>query len=242
MAQALAGRDVRVFETPALLAAAAAGEFLRSARDAIASRGRFSAALSGGSTPRAAYEEIASAGSGLDWGKIDVFWSDERCVPLDDRESNFRMAKEALLTRVPVPPENVHPWETYRPPAEAADAYENRLGLRFGTPIPAFDWIFLGLGEDGHTASLFPGTAGLAETRRPVAANYVPKLDAWRLTLTLPALNAARECVFLAEGAGKAEVVWKALAGEGDLPASRVRARKVVWMLDRAAAAESPKH
>lgn len=236
MAQALAGRDVRIFETPALLAAAAAGEFLRSARDAIATRSRFSVALSGGSTPKATYEEIAGSGAGLEWGKIDVFWSDERCVPLDDRESNFRMAKEALLSRVPIPPGNVHPWETYRPPAEAADAYENRLGLQFGAPLPAFDWIFLGLGEDGHTASLFPGTAGLAETRRPVAAHYVRKLEAWRLTLTLPALNAARECVFLVEGAGKAEAVRKALAGEGDPPASRVRARKVVWMLDRAAA------
>jgi 6-phosphogluconolactonase len=232
----VADRDVRVFETPARLAAAAAAEFLRAARDAIASRGRFSAALSGGATPRTAYEEIANAGGGLDWAKVDFFWVDERYVPLDDRESNFRMAKESLLTRIPIPPESVHPWETYRPPAEAAAAYENRLGLLFGTPVPEFDWIFLGLGADGHTASLFPGTLALQETRRPVAANFVPKLDAWRLTMTFPALNAARQCVFLVEGAAKAGAVLRVLAGEGDLPASRVRARKVLWMLDRIAA------
>ncbi len=236
MEKAVADREVRVFDTPALLAAAAAADFLRAAGEAIAGRGRFSAALSGGSTPKAAYEEIAGAGGGLDWTKVDIFWADERCVSLDDSESNFRMAKECLLTRVPILPENVHPWETYRPAAEAADAYENRLGLRFGAAIPEFDWVFLGLGADGHTASLFPGSLALRETRRPVAANFVPGLNAWRLTMTFPVLDAARQCVFLAEGAAKADAVKKALAGEGDLPASRVRARKVTWMLDRDAA------
>ncbi|MGH9442294.1 MAG: 6-phosphogluconolactonase [Thermoanaerobaculia bacterium] len=240
MEKTVGGREVRVFDTPALLAAAAASEFLRAAREAIAGRGRFSTALSGGSTPRAAYEEIAGAGADLEWPKVAFFWSDERCVPLDDEASNFRAAKDSLLTRIPIPPENVHPWETYRPPAEAADAYENRLGLYFGIAIPEFDWVFLGLGADGHTASLFPGTQALTESRRAVAANFVTKLDAWRLTLTLPALNASRTCVFLVQGKDKADAVREILTGKGDLPAARVSARRTIWMLDRAAAPPRP--
>jgi 6-phosphogluconolactonase len=234
--KAVAGRELRVFDTPALLAAAAASEFVRASSEAIARAGRFSVVLSGGSTPRAAYEEIANSSDRVDWERVHVFWADERYLPLDDSESNFRMAKESLLTRLSIPAENVHPWETYRPVAEAADAYENRLGLFFGAPLPSFDWIILGAGADGHTASLFPGTAALSESRRPVAANFVPKLDAWRLTLTFPALNAARECVVLAQGSAKAEVVGKVLAEGSDLPAARVSAQKTIWMLDRAAA------
>jgi 6-phosphogluconolactonase len=149
------------------------------------------------------------------------------------------MAKKTLLTRTWIPPENVHPWETYRKAGEAADAYENRLALFFGAPTPRFDWVFLGVGADGHTASLFPGTAALSETQRPVAANFVPTLDSWRLTLTFPALDAARECVFLAQGSEKAEIVRRAFAPESDLPASRVGAGKTIWMVDRAAATAS---
>ena len=236
MEKAVGSGDLRVFETPALLASAAASDFIRASGEAIARTGRFCAALSGGSTPKAAYEEIANAGDRLDWEKIHLFWVDERYVPLDDSESNFRMARETLLTRVPIPPENVHPWETYRPVAEAAAAYENRLGLFFATPLPLFDWIVLGVGADGHTASLFPDTVALSESRRPVAANFVPKLDAWRLTLTFPALDASRECVFLAQGHSKAEVVREILAEGADVPAARVRARKTIWMLDGDAA------
>jgi len=234
--EAVGDREVRVFDSASLLAAAAASDFVRAAQEAIDRRGRFSVALSGGSTPGPTYEEIANRADLVNWGKTHVFWADERYVALDDRQSNFRMAKEALLTRVPVPPENVHPWETYRSAAEAADAYENRLGLFFEAPLPEFDWIFLGLGADGHTASLFPETAALSEDRRPVAANFVPKLDAWRLTLTFPVLNSAERCVFLVQGSEKAQVVGKILGGGSDLPAARVHPRETIWMLDRAAA------
>jgi 6-phosphogluconolactonase len=237
--KALGRRELRVFETPARLAEAAASEFLRASTEAIARSGRFTVALSGGSTPKAAYEQIANASDRFDWGRVHVFWSDERYVSLDDRESNFRMAKEALLTRTWIPPENVHPWETYRKAGEAADAYENRLALFFGEATPRFDWIFLGVGADGHTASLFPGTAALTETKRPVAANFVKDLDSWRLTLTFPTLDAARECVFLAQGSEKAEIVARVFAQDGDLPAARVSAGRTIWMVDRAAASAS---
>ncbi len=240
MEKAVGKRELRVFDSPALLAAAAASEFLRAADEAIARAGRVAGAHSGGSTPKAAYEEIANASDRIDWDKVHVFWSDERYVSLDDQESNFRMAKDALLTRSWIPPENVHPWETYRRAGEAADAYENRLALFFGSPVPLFDWIFLGVGTDGHTASLFPDTPALSESKRPVAANFVPKLDSWRLTLTFPALDAARECVFLAQGEEKAAIVREILSESGDLPAARVAAQKTIWMVDRAAAPSRP--
>jgi 6-phosphogluconolactonase len=234
--KALEDRRTLVFDTPGELASGVAEEFLRFGKEALAGAGRFSVALSGGTTPRAAYEEIASRGGEFDWTRTHFFWSDERCVPLDTSQSNFRMAKEFLLTRIPVPPENVLPWETYRPVAEAVDAYENRLGIHFGTPLPAFDWVFLGVGADGHTASLFPESPALDEARRPVAASYVPKVEGWRLTLTFPALNAAKRCVVLAQGSEKAGIVHRVLEGRADLPAGRVRARETIWMMDREAA------
>ena len=236
MEKALGAPELRIFDDSAKLAEAASAEFIRASAEAIALSGSFTVALSGGSTPRAAYEQIAGAADQIDWGRVQVFWSDERYVSLDDRESNFRMARDTLLTRTSIPAANVHPWETFRPVAEAAAAYENRLALLFGSPMPRFDLILLGVGSDGHTASLFPGTAALSETARPVAANFVPHLDSWRLTFTFPALDAARRRLFLAEGSEKAEIVRRVLADGSDLPASRVRPEQTIWMVDRAAA------
>jgi len=144
------------------------------------------------------------------------------------------MARETLLSRVPIPPENVHRWMAELPPSEAAGLYESELVSIAGNP-PALDFVFLGLGEDGHTASLFPGTEALSVAGRPCAANFVPALGEWRLTLTLPALNSAREVVFLVEGKAKQEIVRKIEAG-GDYPAAGVRAATTLWFMDRAAA------
>lgn len=225
-----------VFEGPAELAAAAAAAFLRAGREAIAARGRFLAALSGGETPRAAHAAIAARAGELDWTRVHLFWGDERCVAPDDPRSNYRMAGETLLSRVPIPEENVHRWKAEREPGEAASLYEEDLASVAGAP-PALDLIFLGVGPDGHTASLFPGSTALSITDRSCAANFVPSLGEWRLTLTYPALDAAREALFLLEGKEKREIVGKIEAG-GDYPASRVKAARTVWFMDKAAAGE----
>jgi 6-phosphogluconolactonase len=225
-----------VFADPASLARGAAEEFLVRGREAIASRGRFLAALAGGSTPRAAHAEIARRRDEIDWATVHLFWGDERCVPPGDPQSNYRMARETLLSRVPLSEANVHRWPTELPPADAAARYEEVLTSIAGAP-PILDLVFLGLGADGHTASLFPGSAALSIADRSCAANFAPALGEWRLTMTFPALNAAREALFLVEGESKREIVRKIEAGE-DLPAARVRAARTLWFLDRSAAGE----
>ena len=182
-------------------------------------------ALSGGETPRATYGRLAS--EKYDWGAVDVFFSDERCVPPDHPNSNFRMADEALLSKVSARVHRMH--------GETCDApgYEVELRAVFGADLPDFDLLFLGLGADGHTASLFPGDAALDESRRLVVK--VARPDHPRLTLTLPVLSAAKLVVFLVSGAGKREALRRGLAGE-DLPAAWVAARRVVVVADSAAA------
>ena len=162
------------------------------------------------------------------------FWGDERCVPPDDPASNYRMAGETLLDSLSIPGSRVHRWQSELDPEKAADLYEEELSGIAGAP-PVLDLVFLGLGQDGHTASLFPGSAALDVRDRSCAANYVPSLGAWRLTLTFAALNAAREALFLVEGEGKREIVRRIEAG-GDFPAARVHAAKTLWFLDREAA------
>jgi 6-phosphogluconolactonase len=229
-------RSAVVFETPAELASGAAAEFLRAGREAIAARGCFLAALSGGGTPRATHAAIAGRAEQIDWSRVHLFWGDERAVPPEDPRSNFRMARETLLSRVPIPPANVHRWKAELSPVEAAARYEEELASLAGSP-PVLDLIFLGLGSDGHTASLFPDSAALSITDRSCAANFAPSLGEWRLTLTYPVLNAAREALFLVEGESKREILGKIEAG-GDYPAARVKAATVRWFLDRAAAGE----
>ncbi len=228
------------------LARAAAALFAERAAGAVSARGRFTAALSGGRTPEALYTLLAKApfATTIPWDRVHLFWVDERCVPPDHRESNYRLARERLLDHVPVPPANVRRMRGEMDPVEAAALYEGLLrdffGLR-GEPCPAFDVVFLGLGEDGHTASLFPGSPAIRESSRRVAAQYVDAQKGWRITLTPPAINAAQVVAFLVSGKGKAAAVRDVLEGPfrpGTLPAQVVRPSRgeLRWMLDRDAA------
>jgi 6-phosphogluconolactonase len=226
---------VEVHEDLAALTRAARARFVQSAQAAIAARGRCDIALAGGSTPRALYAALERAD--LDWSALHCWFGDERCVPPEDAQSNYRMAREALFDRLALAPENVHRMEGELDPSRAASRYEDELARHFGAPLPRFDLCWLGLGADGHTASLFPGTSALDERRRACVACWVPRLDAWRLTLTFPALARSREIVFLVCGAEKAEALRRTLARDAELPAARVAPEDGVlrWMVDRAA-------
>lgn len=237
---------VRVYETAEELAAAAARRFVGLAREAVGARGRFAVALAGGSTPRSVYELLASDGwrGQVDWPRVHLFFGDERMVPPDDAASNFRTARESLFRHVPVPAENVRPIEGRGDAAASAGRYEGELRALFGdADWPRFDLVLLGMGEDGHTASLFPSTAALDAGRAWVAANRVEKLGAWRVTLTAPAINAARHVIFLVSGAAKAPRLREVLRGPRDparLPAQLIRPSDgtLEWLVDRAAAAD----
>ena len=231
--------EVRVYPNPEELARGAAEEFIRTAQAAIGVRGKFLAALSGGETPKRTFEHLSRRGAELDWDRVHLFWADERPVPGTDPRSNFRLARDLLLSRLPVPDTGLHPWRTDLPLAEAAREYQDTLARVFGilpSETPEFDLILLGVGGDGHTASLFPGSPALDEAGRWAVENSVPPPVGARLTLTLPVLNAARQAVFLAEGTEKAPIVRRVLAGDRTLPAARVRARRTIWILDRPAA------
>jgi len=237
---------VRVFDDPEALARAAARRVCELAKESVAARGLFSIALSGGSTPRRVYELLAGDDfRGLvDWESLHVFFGDERAVPPDDSRSNYRMAREALLSRVNVPTENLHRIEGVGDARAKASDYESEMRSLFGeAEWPRLDLVMLGMGEDGHTASLFPGTAALEERRAWVAANWVEKLGEWRITLTAPAINAARHVLFLVSGAGKAERLREVFKGGPDpvrLPSQLIRPKEgaLEWYVDRAAAAE----
>jgi 6-phosphogluconolactonase len=244
-AQAPPRREVRVLATPEDLARAGAREFAAAAREAVAVRKLFRVVLSGGSTPKALYERLAAAPyrSSLPWLRTRFFWGDERCVPPGDERSNFRSADRALLAPLRIPPGNVLRMRGEDEPRRAARLYERVLRREFGSASPRFDLVFLGLGADGHTASLFPGGRALAEKQRWVVASGAPAAPAWRLTLTLPAFNAARRVVFLVAGREKGSAVRKILkreAGFRSLPASRIAPRRgsLLWLLDAQAAGE----
>jgi len=235
--------EIRVLTTPQELFAVAAEEVVRLANQAVAERGRFTIALSGGSTPKSLYNLLATnARTTLPWDRMYFFWSDERHVPATDPDSNYRMASEAMLSKVPVPAGNVFRVPTENP--DAAEEYESTLRKFFQLgpgQFPQFDLILLGMGPDGHTASLFPGTAGLQEKTRLVIANWVEKLKTHRLTFTFPVLNAARSVAFLVSGTDKAPVLRAVL--EEKVPGEQYPAKlvqptdgKLIWFLDRAAA------
>lgn len=234
--------SVNVYESPEDLAEAAASEFAARADEAIEERGRFTAVLAGGSTPKATYEILArDYAERIDWGKVHVFFGDERTVPPEDEDSNYRMAREALLDHVPVA--SVHRMQGELPLGEAAEAYEVELRGFFGSDeLPRFDLILLGIGGDGHTASLFPETSALEVHDRWVVANPVLKLETTRITLTAPVINAARAVYFLVAGEGKAEALGQILGGEADpraYPASLIQPEGGPrWMLDQQAASE----
>ena len=234
-----------VYDDAEWVARAAAARFAELAREAAEARGLFAVALSGGSTPRRVFELLAGEefGGGIVWPNVHVFFGDERMVPPEHRESNYRMANEALLARVPIPAENVHRIDGVGDAAANASAYESEMRGLFGEDAewPRLDLILLGMGEDGHTASLFPGTAALNETRLWVAPNWVEKLGAWRVTLTAPAINAARHVTFLVTGAAKAGRLREVLLGERDpsrLPSQLVRPSDGIleWFVDGEAA------
>jgi 6-phosphogluconolactonase len=234
--------EIRTYPDAASLARAAAEHFVTLATQAMTARGRFVVALSGGSTPRAAYTLLASDEfvARVDWPRVHVFWGDERCVPPDHAESNYRMARETLLDKIPIPAENIHRIQGELPPDQAATAYQAELEAVLGAG-GRFDLILLGMGEDGHTASLFPGTTALHEQTRWVVAHYVDKLSAWRVTLTPVAINAAAHVTFLVSGAGKAERLREVLDGPHQpdvLPAQIVRPTdgRLLWLADAAAA------
>jgi 6-phosphogluconolactonase len=244
----ISSTEVRRLTTPQELFEAAAEEVVRAANQAVAACGRFTLALSGGSTPKSLYTLLATnARSSLPWDRTFFFWSDERHVPPTDPDSNYRMAHEAMLSKVPVPAGNV-----LRVPAEmpdaaaAAEAYEETLRKFFALEpeqVPRFDLILLGMGPDGHTASLFPETAALREKSRLVVANWVEKLKASRITFTLPVLNAARTVAFLVSGTDKAPALKAVLESDasGELyPSKLVRPSggKLIWFVDRGAASE----
>jgi 6-phosphogluconolactonase len=233
---------VSVFDSPAALASAAADEFVDAWKSAIATSARFAVALSGGKTPRAMFEALA--GRPVDWAVVHFFWSDERCVPPDDVNSNFRMAREALLSKIAAPRANIHRMKGELEPRDGASDYNGDLQRFFAAQPPRFDLIFLGLGPDGHTASLFPQTRALDVADVSCVANRVSSgvASPWRLTLTYPVLNAARRIAFLVEGADKASIVKEVLEGPRDaqrLPAQGVApgSGRLRWMLDQQAAA-----
>jgi 6-phosphogluconolactonase len=235
--------DVAIVETPAALADEAAELFIRAAAEAVGDRGRFVVALAGGATPRGLYTRLAGepARSRVDWGRAWVFFGDERCVPPTDPESNYRMAWQTLLSVVPVPAAQVFRIRGEADPAQAAAEYEATLRTVFEPGPPRCDLILLGMGLDGHVASLFPGSAVLEERDRLVAAvDQRAAVVSRRVTLTLPAINAARRVLFLIAGSEKARAVAGLLRNPAStLPAARVRPTDgaVTLLLDRAAAA-----
>ena len=232
---------VEILKNKAALTTRMAEEFAHLADDAIRERGVFRVALAGGSTPKASYQLLAGeafAGQ-IDWQRVQVFWGDERMVPAEHADSNYRMAKEALLDKVPIPTANIYAMRGELKPEEAAEDYEHKLGTVFGGENVVFDLVLLGMGTDGHTASLFPESSLLDETVRWVASVPEPTGNppVPRITLTLPVINQARLVLFLVSGSGKRRVV-KAILDDPleaakHYPAARVHPRgKTIWFYD----------
>jgi 6-phosphogluconolactonase len=245
MAHVSESPEIRIFEDAAEVAEAAATRFVELAREAVAESGRFTVALAGGSTPQRAFELLASErfSQQLDWSRAHIFFGDERTVPPDDAESNYRMANEALLSRVGLPAQNIHRINGVGDAVSNALLYEDELRTFFNDDAwPRFDLVLLGMGDDGHTASLFPGTKALAEQAAWVAANWVEKFASYRITLTVPAINRAAHILFLVTGENKAarlkDVLQGERASEARLPAQMIRPLdgSLEWFIDRAAA------
>jgi 6-phosphogluconolactonase len=234
------------------MALASARLFATKVDQAVALRGIARIAISGGSTPQATFKLLSDPGqaflSTVPWDKLQLFWVDERCVPPGHPESNYGVCRELLLTNVPIPEGNVFRMEGELDPEEAASRYESTLRNVMkleGAESPAFDLVVLGMGPDGHTASLFPKTEALNEMGRLVVANHVPQKDTWRLTLTWPVINQATEVAFEVEGRGKTDIVAEVLTGPRDpdrLPSQLIRPSngKLLFLLDGDAAAKLP--
>lgn len=233
-------QGLSIYPDAGALANSAALLFIDSFEKAVLEKGFFSVLLSGGATPLALYSLLSSKeySHRVNWEKAHFFWGDERCVPPDSPESNFNAARESLLSKIDIPPENIHRIKGELAPTDAASGYEKELVSFFGLSTgaaPPFDLALLGLGKDGHTLSLFPGTKALEETERLVVANHAPTLNAWRITLTFKAVQEAKRAVFLVSGKEKAAVLKDVFDGK-DLPAGRVRAKELFWLVDSEAA------
>jgi 6-phosphogluconolactonase len=241
--------QIRILDDAQSVASSAADELARLAQSAVDSKGRFTVALSGGSTPKALYSLLAERTAqerspDIPWSKIHLFFGDERHVPPDHPDSNFRMANEAMISKVPIPAENVHRVHSENEDAAAAALqYDETIAQVFGlkeNTLPRFDLVLLGMGPDGHTASLFPGTRAVHELRRRVVANWVPKFNSFRITLTRPVLNNAAQVMLLVSGADKAQALSEVM-GSGspdDYPVKYIQPTSggLLWLLDKAAA------
>ena len=207
--------EIKVFPDAEKLARGVAEFFIGTGNEAISNRGLFTVALAGGSTPIVSFETLSEEPfiSRIDWAKVHVFWGDERCVPPTDKECNFLMASQFLLDNTPIPGINIYRMEGELDPEQAAKRYKKKLEEFFGTE-PQFDLILLGMGDDGHTASLFPGTAAVFDDKNWVVANYVQKKDAWRLTLTPKIINQSRNIAFVVSGESKSKVLKNVLEGK----------------------------
>ena len=242
-----------VWPASADVAAAAADVFASAAATAVNSRGLARIAISGGTTPKAMFALLADQSqpyfARVPWDKLHLFWVDERTVPPEHKDSNYGMTKAAMLDHVPLPPAQVHRIEGELEPEVAASRYEAAIRTDFrleGAESPTFDLILLGMGDDGHTASLFPHTEAIHELGRIAVANRVEKMDTWRITLTWPVINQSREVAFLIEGAGKRDILHEVLLGDYDpetKPSQLIRPAngKLTFLLDGAAAAALPK-
>ena len=234
-------RQIKVSPNLAALAKETADVIFASASEAIAGQGKFSIALSGGRTPEALYTLLAQEPyrSVIDWAKVQVFFGDERCVPPDSPESNYGMARRAMLSKVPIPGDNIYRMRGEIDPNEAAKEYGQMLKEKFGDG--GIDLVLLGMGDDGHTASLFPGTEALNETKHRCVANFVPKLKTWRITLSAPFINQSKRVLILVAGKEKTQRLHEVLEGPRDpqrLPIQLIAPVKgqLVWMVDAEAA------
>lgn len=242
----------RIFPHPAEVAQAAAQFFTDAAAKAVQARGRARIAISGGTTPKAMFSLLADPTQPLlkqvPWGKLDLYWVDERCVPPTHADSNYRMTNETLLSKVPLDPARIHRMEGELDPEAAAARYESTIRNTFrleGAETPTFDLILLGMGDDGHTASLFPHTEAISDLTHIVVANHVPQKDTWRITLTWPVINQAREVAFLIEGEAKAQVLHDVLLGPyqpDTFPSQIIRPASghLTLLLDTSAASKLP--
>jgi len=240
---------IRVFDDLQQVAAASADEFVARAQRAIQHHGRFTVALSGGSTPKTMHTILAERSAKnpklVDWSRVHIFFGDERHVPPDHADSNYRMAKETLLSKVPIPAANVHRIQTENPDAaKAAEQYDRELvkvfQLNGEDQMPRLDLIFLGMGPDGHTASLFPGTTAVHELKKRVVANWVPKFNTWRVTFTRPVINQA-ECVLLMVAGKDKTEAFAEVMGQGSpdvYPVKYVQPThgELIWLVDKVAA------
>jgi 6-phosphogluconolactonase len=245
--------EYRVYDGADALSRAAAEHFLETALAAVAARGKARIAISGGNTPKTTFELLANPAErylkAMPWEKIELYWVDERCVPPDHPDSNYRMTREALLSKVPLKPEQVFRIEGELEPDAAAARYETEIRAQFrleGAEVPRFDVLALGMGNDGHTASLFPHTAGLHELTRIAIANHVPQQkETWRVTLTWPVIVEAADIFFLIEGKAKTDPLHRVLEGPYDpetLPSQLIQPKsgRLLFLLDKDTAALLP--